>query len=279
MANSYDLTHKTALITGAGSVKVDPTFGRLEGIGSAVATVLARSGCNLALTYNRSKDGAEALRKEIHAAYPQVRVALFKYDAADYAATSKALVDQVVQDFGGIDILVNNLGTTFIQPDEIPHNEPAAAAEDLMKVNFHGPYELTKRVLDQMVAKRRGGVVFVVSSCSVTMPHAKRPAYAATKRALSGLAREFATYYGPHGIRMLDLQLGVFETPMTAPRLSVYREAAAKGAIPLARLGQPNELGELIGFLSSDACSYLTGVSLPVDGGITIKSFDHLTLE
>ncbi|MGH8192249.1 MAG: SDR family NAD(P)-dependent oxidoreductase [Rhodanobacteraceae bacterium] len=279
MPNQYDLTGRVALVTGAGSVKTDPVHGRLEGIGSAVAHALARSGCNLALTFNRSKDGAEALRSELLARHPHARIALFHYDAAQYMQTSTALVQQVLADFGAIDILVNNLGTTFIQPDEIPHHEPPAAAEDLMRVNFLGPYELTKRVLESMLAQNRPGVAFLVSSCSVEMPHAKRPAYAATKRALSGLAREFATFYGPHGIRLIDLQLGVFETPMTAPRLKVYREAAAKGAIPLARLGHPAELGELVAFLSTDACGYLTGISIPVDGGITIKSFDHLTLE
>jgi 3-oxoacyl-[acyl-carrier protein] reductase len=279
MANIYDLKGKTALLTGAGSVKQTPEFGRIEGIGSGVARALVTNGCDLVFTYNTSIEGAESLREDLRRIAPGRKVIAVPYSAANYAEETPKLVERVKAQFGKLDLLVNNLGTTYVTKTEIPHDEPAEAVENLMRVNFLAAYELAKRACQMMVDGGTPGYIVNVSSCSVNMPHAKRPAYGITKHAIHGMSREFASYYGKHGIKVLELQLGIFETLMTLPRLAFYREACKKGAIRLGRLGFPSEVGEFVAFFLSGACDYLHGAEIRLDGGLTLRSFDTLMLE
>ena len=278
MSNSYDLKNKVALITGAGSVSEKDGV-RLEGIGSAIARTLAASGADLFFTYNRNADGAENLKKEILSKYPDINIETGKFNAADGVEGVKELLGNFKKKYNRIDILINNLGTTAITDDEIPHHESAEAVEKLFQINLLSVYELTKRVLEFMIEKKCPGHVATISSCSVSMPHSKRPGYGLTKRALSGMTTEFAGYYGQTGITLVDLQLGIFKTPMTAGRLPVYEAAAKRGEIPSGRLGEPEEVGEFVAFFCSGACDYLHGASIPMDGGLSIKSFDKLTIE
>ncbi|MBI2194198.1 MAG: SDR family oxidoreductase [Planctomycetes bacterium] len=279
MPNVYDLTGKCALLTGAGSFKETVEFGRVEGIGSAIARKLVSSGCDLLFTYNRSVEGAKALEEELIRLAPGRRIRSASFDASRYAEEATRLVARAEAELGRIDLLVNNLGTTYIVPSEIPHDEPAAEVENLMRVNFFAAYELSKRAVASMLRKRAPGYLVNVTSCSLTMPHSKRPAYGITKHALHGMLREFASAYGRHGIRILELQLGIFETVMTLPRLAFYRELCARGAVPLGRPGRPDEVGDLVAFFASGACDYLHGSEIRVDGGLTIRSFDTLKLE
>jgi len=279
MPNTYDLTGKTALLTGAGSTKQTEEFGRVEGIGSAIARALVANGCDLVFTYNRSVEGAQALREELAEETPGRKIIPVRYSAADYVEEAPRLVKQAADELGKIDLLVNNLGSTYVTPSEVPHNEPADAAEDLIRVNFHSAYELSKRVCEHMTEGGIAGYLVNVTSCSVSMPHAKRPAYGISKHAMHGMSAEFSSYYGQKGIKVLELQLGIFETLMTLPRLAFYREACQKGAGPLGRLGQPAEVGQLVAFFLSGACDYLHGAEVRIDGGLTIRSFDTLTVE
>ncbi|MDP6118235.1 MAG: SDR family oxidoreductase [Planctomycetota bacterium] len=277
MPNTYDLTGKAALLTGAGSSKQTEEFGRIEGIGSGIARTLVQNGCDIIFTYNSSVEGAMKLRDELYAEAPDRKIIPVQFSASDYQEAAPALIDAVEREFGQLDLLVNNLGTTYVTQSEIPHDEPAEEAEKLLRINFHAAYELSKRACEYMQAK--GGYLVNVTSCSVTMPHAKRPAYGVSKHAMHGMSSEFASHYGKHKIKVLELQLGIFETLMTLPRLAFYREACGKGAVPLGRLGYPEEVGNLVAFFLSGGCDYMHGAAIKVDGGLTIRSFDTLTIE
>lgn len=279
MPNTYDLTGKTALLTGAGSIKESQEFGRVEGIGSAVARQLVASGCDLMFTYNRSVEGALALETELSRHAPGRHITAWPFDASRYREEVPRLISHAEATLGKVDILVNNLGTTYIVKSGIPHDEPAAEVENIMRVNFFAAYELAKRVVELMIRKNTPGYLVNITSCSLAMPHAKRPGYGITKHALHGMLREFASYYGQHGIKIVELQLGVFETVMTLPRLAFYREICKQGAVPLGRLGLPAEVGNLVTFIASGACDYLHGAEIRVDGGFSIRSFDTLKLE
>lgn len=279
MSNTYDLKGKTALLTGAGSVKHTDEFGLVEGIGSGIARALVTNGCDLVFTYNKSIEGAQSLCEELAKVAPGRKAVPVQYRAEDYLEETPKLLERAKAELGRIDLLVNNLGSTYITQSEIPHDEPAEAAENLMRINFFAAYELTKRVCEMMVAGADPGHIVNITSCSLVMPHAKRPAYGVTKHAMHGMLREFASHYGQHNIKVLELQLGIFETLMTLPRLAFYREACQRGAIPLRRLGRPSEVGEMVAFFLSGACDYLHGAEIRLDGGLTIRAFDNLTIE
>lgn len=279
MPNTYDLSGKTALLTGAGSVEHTEEFGQIEGIGSGIARVLVNSGCDLVFTYNRSEAGATALAEHLSKLAPDRNIVPVRFSAANYMEEASQLAETAEEKLGKIDLLVNNLGTTYVTPSEIPHDEPAEEAENLMRVNALASYELSKRVLERMVAARVHGYLVNVTSCSLDMPHAKRPAYGISKHAMHGMLGEFTSYYGQHNIKVVELQLGIFETLMTLPRLGFYREASKKGAIPLGRLGLPEEVGQFVAFFLSGACDYLHGAQIRIDGGLTIRSFDNLLID
>lgn len=246
---SFRLDGRVAMVTGAG-----------RGLGRAMALGLAEAGADLVIA-GRTRETLDAVAAEVAAlGRTVVAVPADVTDSADQDALVKAALDR----FGRIDALVNNAGTTFRTPSE---NYPEAEWDRVMGVNLKGPFQLLQKVGRVMIAQGRGSIVNVGSLIAVIgMPNI--PAYAASKAGIEEITRCLAVEWAKHNIRVNAVTPGYFRTDMTAG-LDKDPDRAPKIAlrIPMKRWGDPADLKGAVVFLVSDASAYVTGVSLPVDGG------------
>jgi NAD(P)-dependent dehydrogenase (short-subunit alcohol dehydrogenase family) len=246
-ANPFDLTGKTALVTGAS-----------RGIGAAIAVALDRAGARVALSA-RSVDECKAVAATM-GNDPVVLLA----DLADDAAPD-ALAHATVGKLGRIDVLVNNAGVGRRKPS----TELTGEDVDFMyRVNVRNLLLLTTKLISTMV-QQGGGSVVNISSISGVSGAPLRAAYAATKGAVDGLTRSLAMEYGPAGVRVNAVAPGVVETAMWTENLAkpgVREEVTA--LVPLRRLSTPEDVADVVVFLASDAARYVTGETISADGGM-----------
>jgi 3-oxoacyl-[acyl-carrier protein] reductase len=176
------------------------------------------------------------------------------------------MVQQTIERFGKIDILVNNAGTLVVKP-MVEQSE--ADWDRVLDVNLKGVFLCCRHVLPEMIARKRGAIVNIASIAAfhVTVPHVP---YAASKAGVVALTRDLAYEVGRLGIRVNAVAPGPIETPMAQIVSPEQREAMAK-SILLGRMGQPEDIGEAVVFLASDAAGYITGATLPVSGGTDLK--------
>jgi len=246
-----DLTGRVALITGAGS-----------GLGAAIARSFAGAGATLALL-----DLEEApVRATLAAAGAEG--AAVTADVTDERAVGAA-VGSVERDVGPIDVVVNNAGVAGVGEPKLLHETPAAEWAHVLAVNSSGPYLVCRSVLPSMITRRRGVIVNVASAAGVVAFVGRSP-YVASKAALIHLTRNLAVEYAEYGIRANALCPGWMDTPLTRWRLQDPGLAAkVTSAVPMGRVGAPEELAEAALFLASDSSRYMTGTMLVVDGGWT----------
>ena len=247
---SFDLTGKTALVTGAG-----------RGIGLAAATALAQAGASVTLAA-RSAGEVEAAAAAIVAAGGIARgLALDVTDLDRVAATLEAE--------GPFDILVNNAGT----------NRPAsfldvsvADFDVVMAINVRAAFFVAQAVAKGLVAAGRAGSIINISSQMGLVGGPRRSVYCATKWAVEGFSKSMALDLAPHQIRVNTVCPTFIETPMTQPFLAdpAFRESVVS-KIKLGRVGQVEDLMGAMVFLASDASALMTGSSLVVDGGWTAE--------
>lgn len=245
----FSLKGKTALVTGAG-----------RGLGRGMALGLAEAGANVVLA-GRTPDTLAAVAREVEEMSGTAAVAV-----ADVTnpADQDALVRTALDRFDRLDVLVNNAGTTFRTPSE---DYPAAEWDRVMNVNLKGPFQLLQKVGRAMIAQGGGSIINVGSLIAVIgMPNI--PAYAASKAGIEELTRCLAVEWAKHRIRVNAVTPGYFRTDMTAG-LDQDPDRGPKIAmrIPMKRWGEPADLKGVTVFLASDASAYITGVSIPVDGG------------
>ena len=243
------LEGKVAIITGAS-----------RGIGSGIAKVFAQNGANVAFTYSSSAESALTLENELNAL--GIKSKGYKSNAADFNEAQK-LVDDVMADFGNIDILINNAGIT---KDNLLMRMSEEDFDAVMNINLKSVFNMTKAVQKVMLKNRAGSIVNMSSVVGVK-GNAGQANYAASKAGMIGFTKSIALELGSRNIRCNAIAPGFIETEMTAK----LNEDVVKGwreAIPLKRGGTPEDVANVCVFLSSDMSAYVTGQVINVDGGM-----------
>jgi 3-oxoacyl-[acyl-carrier protein] reductase len=243
------LEGKTAIITGAS-----------RGIGRGIALVFAQQGANVAFTYSASVEAAKQLEDEL--ATFGVKAKGYQSNAADFNEAQK-LVDDVVAEFGTVDILINNAGIT---KDNLLMRISEEDFDKVIEVNLKSVFNMTKAVQRPMLKQRKGSIINMSSVVGV-QGNAGQSNYAASKAGMLGFTKSVALELGSRNIRCNAIAPGFIETEMTAK----LPEATVKGwtdAIPLKRGGTPDDVANACIFLASDMSAYITGQTLNVDGGM-----------
>jgi NAD(P)-dependent dehydrogenase (short-subunit alcohol dehydrogenase family) len=249
------LEGRVALVTGGGS-----------GIGEAICRLFAREGAKVAVG-DVVSDRAERVATDLTAS--GARAVSVVFDVADEHAV-QAAVAAVTSGLGPVDILVNNAGVslgndiTTIPPDLWDRN---------LNIVLRGPYLCARAVVPGMLARRTGAILNIASVNGMT--GLGEEAYSAAKAGLLNLTQNLAVRFGPFGIRANAISPGTIRTPIWSERLKQAPEVfeSLKSWYPLGRVGEPEEVASAALFLVSDAASFITGVNLPVDGGLTAGSF------
>tara|TARA_Y100000992_G_C21194537_1_gene457229 strand:- start:221 stop:970 length:750 start_codon:yes stop_codon:yes gene_type:complete len=243
------LEGKTAIITGA-----------TRGIGHGIATSFAKQGCNLAFTYNSSVDAAKVLETELNRF--GVKAKAYRSNAADFIEAQE-LVDQVLKDFGTVNILVNNAGIT---KDNLLMRIIEEDFDKVIEVNLKSVFNMTKAI-QRTFLKQRSGSLIHMSSVVGLKGNAGQSNYAASKAGIIGFSKAIALELGSRNIRSNVIAPGFIETEMT-DQLAEDVVQKWRDGIPLKRGGKPEDVANACIFLASDLSNYITGQVLQVDGGM-----------
>lgn len=242
------LEGKVALITGA-----------TRGIGKGIAEMYAQQGAKVAFTYAGSVDKA----KELEAALSSVtQIKGYQSDASDFDA-AQTLVDEVIAEFGQIDILINNAGIT---KDNLLLRMTKDDWDNVLRINLDSVFNLTKAVIKPMMKARSGSIINMTSVVGIS-GNAGQANYAASKAGVIGFTKSVALELGSRNIRCNAIAPGFIETEMTA---ALDEKATQKwaDAIPMKKLGKTTDVANACVFLGSDMASYINGQVLNVDGGL-----------
>ncbi|GGD38520.1 3-oxoacyl-[acyl-carrier-protein] reductase [Muriicola marianensis] len=243
------LEGKNVIITGAS-----------RGIGTGIAKVFAAHGANVAFTYSSSEGPAMALEKELSSA--GVKAKAYKSNAADYKACED-LIAAVLEDFGGIDVLINNAGIT---KDNLLMRMTEEDFDSVIEINLKSVFNMTKAV-QRTLLKQRSGSIINMSSVVGVKGNAGQTNYAASKAGIIGFTKSVALELGSRNIRCNAIAPGFIETEMTG-KLDEKTVQGWRDAIPLKRGGTPEDVANACLFLASDLSSYVSGQVLHVDGGM-----------
>ncbi len=243
------LEGKIALVTGAS-----------KGIGNAIAKKFAEQGANVAFTYLSSVEKGEALEKELSAM--GVKAKGYRSDASDFEAAQQ-LIDSVVEDFGGLNVLVNNAGIT---KDNLLMRMSEEMWDTVMNVNLKSVFNTVKASTRTFMKQRSGSIINMTSVVGIK-GNAGQGNYAASKAGIIGFTKSVALELGSRGIRCNAIAPGFIETEMTAA-LDEKMVQTWRDAIPLKRGGSPDDVADCAVFLASDMAAYISGQVLQVDGGM-----------
>ncbi len=249
------LQNKTALVTGAS-----------RGIGRATASALADAGAHVLVHYNRSAQEAESLVAAIRTKGGRANAISADLGTPDGAALLAKQVRPIVGD--RLDVLVCNAGISKAVPIADYTTEDF---DNLFATNVRSPFFLVQQLLPVL---GEGSNIIVISSAVARMvvgkPGLENPsilAYASTKGALETLVRNWAAILGPRGIRVNAVAPGVIDTDMSNFTKTEAGREVALGMQALKRIGTPEDIADVVAFLASDAARWITGASIPVDGG------------
>ena len=240
--------------------KVAIVTGGSRGIGKAICLTFAENGCDVAFTYNNSKESAESLAKDLKNI--GINAKAYKSDASSFDDATQ-LVEDVINDFGKIDILVNNAG---IKKDNLLMRMNKEDFDSVINTNLSSVFNLTKASIRTFL-KQRSGSIINISSVVGVKGNAGQSNYSASKAGIIGFSKSVALELGSRNIRSNVLAPGFIETDMT-DSLSEDVINSWKESIPLKRGGKPSDVGNACVFLASDMSSYITGQVLHVDGGM-----------
>jgi len=235
--------------------KVAIVTGGARGIGAAIARELARGGAKVLVNYRSSAEAALALAAEIDGHAVQADVSTSEGCEALMAAA---------KDAGGLHVLVNNAGIT---DDGLAMRLKDAQWDEVMRVNAGGTFRMCRAALPVM-ARAREGVIVNVASVSALRGNAGQANYSASKAAVVGLTRSLAVEMARRNVRVNAVCPGFVQTDMTA-NLPEKTVATAIAAIPMGRMGQPEEIAPLVRLLAGPGGAYITGQVMVVDGGLS----------
>jgi NAD(P)-dependent dehydrogenase (short-subunit alcohol dehydrogenase family) len=247
-----DLSGKVGVVTGGNS-----------GIGRAAARALARAGAALVIGGRNASTGEEVVREIRRDGGRAV------FQGADVARAEevRALVERAVSEFGRLDLAFNNAGTEG-RPAPL-HEQDVEAAASLLDVNVKGVFFGMKYQVEQML-KTGGGAIVNNSSVFGLGGFAGWSLYVASKHAVTGMTKAAALDYARSGIRVNAVGPGPIETPLLARGAGGDPHAFARG-VPMGRIGQPDEVAAAVVWLCSDEASFVTGVTIPIDGGFVAR--------
>jgi NAD(P)-dependent dehydrogenase (short-subunit alcohol dehydrogenase family) len=248
---SASFKNKVAIVTGGGS-----------GIGLAIAGKLVQHHFRTIIV-GRNEQKLAAAKSQLGAL-----CSIHSCDLNNLPAIP-SLVSDIVAEYGQVDLLVNNAGINMKK------EFTEVSDEDFQKIihtNLSAVFTLSREVVKQMLNNPDGGSIIHISSMASQYGIPKVIAYTASKSAIEGMTRAMATELSPRGIRVNCVAPGFIATDMSAKALNndPERKAKALGRTPMGELGKPEDIGEAVAFLASDAARYITGVVLPVDGGNSI---------
>ncbi|MFC6225798.1 SDR family NAD(P)-dependent oxidoreductase [Hymenobacter artigasi] len=249
-ANVFSLDGKLALITGGGT-----------GIGLEIARCMTEAGATVVITGRREEVLRDAVEHLGESAQYLVN------DVTDLSSI-EGLVARIEATHGPLDILVNNAGINLKKPAlEVTDDEFSR----ILHTNLHSVFALTRACATRMVARRKG-VILMISSMAAYYGIDRVVAYAASKSAVEGMVKVLASEFSGHGVRVNAIAPGFIETAMsrTAMNSDPDRRDRAMRRTPMGKFGQPEDIGNAAVFLASEAARYITGASLPVDGGNSI---------
>ncbi|MHC0062714.1 SDR family oxidoreductase [Nostoc sp. UIC 10890] len=256
------LKGKNALITGATS-----------GIGQAIAIRLAQEGCNIAINYRKSPEGAVdteemALQKACgNIENCGVKSLLVQGDVSQESDIVE-MVNTVVKEFGSLDILVNNAG---IQTESPSHEVTTADFDRVIAVNLRGAYLCARETIKHLLSLNRPGVIINISSVHEIIPRPMYISYSISKGGMENLTKSLALEYASRGIRVNAIGPGATITPINQDWIDdLEKKAIVESHIPMGRAGTSEEMAAAVAFLASDEAAYITGQTLFVDGGLTL---------
>lgn len=241
--------NKTALITGA-----------TRGIGKQIALTLAQNGYDIAINYRKENDALKETKKEIEE--KGVKCLTVQGDVSNFEDCER-FVKEIIEEYGKIDVLVNNAGIT---KDTLLMRMKKEDFEDVIDTNLVGTFNVTKNVITHML-KARSGRIINISSVVGVAGNAGQTNYSASKAGIIGFTKSLAKEVASRGILVNAVAPGFIETGMTDVLKEDIKEEIAK-SIPLKRIGTTQDVANLVKFLVAEDSSYITGQVINVDGGM-----------
>src|SRR6185436_11701437 len=248
------LQGKVAIVTGAA-----------RGIGEAIAIKFAEHGANIAFTYVSDSSAEKASALETKFQGMGVKAKAYKSNAGDFAQC-ETFVNDVLKEFGTVDICVNNAG---ISKDNLLLRMTPEQWNDVIQVNLNSVFYMTKQVIRPMM-KAKNGSIINMSSIIGEIGNAGQCSYAASKAGVIGFTKSIAKELGSRNIRCNAIAPGFVETDMTSYLKEGESADKYKADIPLGRFGTGNDIANLTLFLASDMGSYITGQTISICGGLNI---------
>lgn len=245
------LEGKVAIITGGS-----------RGIGKAIALKLASLGANIVINYRKYNESVEETLKEIKA--KDVETLGFEVDSSDFNSVEK-LVKDTLSHFGRIDILVNNSGIT---KDTLLMRMSEEDFDKVIDVNLKGTFNFVKHITPIMLKQREGRIINISSVVGI-VGNAGQLNYASSKAGVIGLTKSLAKEVGSRGITVNAIAPGFIKTDMTEVLSDKVKEHI-NSQIPLKRMGEPEDVANMVAFLASQQSSYITGQVINVDGGMVV---------
>ena len=246
------LEGKIAIVTGAS-----------RGIGEAIAVKLAEEGAHIAFSYRSSEEKAKVLEDKLKSL--GVKAKAYKSNAAVFAEC-ETFVNDVLKEFGAVDVCVNNAG---ISKDNLLLRMSEEQWDDVMEVNLKSVFNMTKQVIRPMMKARKGSIINMSSIVGIR-GNAGQSSYAASKAGIIGFTKSVALELGSRNIRCNAIAPGFVETDMTHYLKEGEGAKSFLEKIPLGRFGSADEIANTTLFLASDMSSYITGQVISTCGGLNI---------